>query len=179
TLLTNLQSQDVHRNIKPQILSAFGDIALAIGDRFEKYLQHVVAMLQSAMTLSVQQQQQQGADEDVADYNNLLRHGILEAWAGMFNGLSKERAEQYLKPFAPPLLDFVEAIYADKAGQDDGVWKASAALLGDVASTLSAVGVLFQQKQYVQPFLQQLAQDSTTADTANWASQMIQKALRG
>ncbi len=188
--------------------------------------------------------------------------GILEAWAGMFNGLSKERAEQYLKPFAPPLLDFVEAIYADKAGQDDGacdaiwraltggsgrlpmsrgalvfgalpvnvllrlavctehavlhkqrwpvgcwlgtqrrsrcappgpptpphstpphraagVWKASAALLGDVASTLSAVGVLFQQKQYVQPFLQQLAQDSTTADTANWASQMIQKALRG
>ena len=35
TLLTNLQSPDVHRNIKPQILSAFGDIALAIGDRFD------------------------------------------------------------------------------------------------------------------------------------------------
>lgn len=35
TLLTNLQSSEVHRNIKPQILSAFGDIALAIGDRFE------------------------------------------------------------------------------------------------------------------------------------------------
>jgi len=32
---TCLQSPDVHRNIKPQILSAFGDIALAIGDRFE------------------------------------------------------------------------------------------------------------------------------------------------
>ena len=35
TLLTNLQAADVHRNIKPQILSAFGDISLAIGDRFE------------------------------------------------------------------------------------------------------------------------------------------------
>lgn len=177
TLLTNLQSSDVHRNIKPQILSAFGDVALAIGDRFEKYLQHVVTMLQSAMQLSVQQQQ--SGDEDLADYNNLLRHGILEAWAGMFNGLSKEKAEQYLKPYASALLDFVEAIYADKAGQDDGVWKASAALLGDVASTLSSVGLLFQQKPFVQPFLQQLAQDSPTADTANWASQMIQKALRG
>ena len=32
-LLTNLQSNDVQRNIKPQILSAFGDIAIAIGDR--------------------------------------------------------------------------------------------------------------------------------------------------
>lgn len=63
-------------------------------------------------------------------------------------------------------------------GAPAGVWKASAALLGDVASTLSAVGVLFQQKPYVQPFLQQLSQDSTTADTANWAGQMIQKALR-
>lgn len=41
------------------------------------------------------------------------------------------------------------------------------------------VGVLFQQKPFVQPFLQQLGQDSTTADTANWASQMIQKSLRG
>ena len=59
------------------------------------------------------------------------------------------------------------------------MWKASAALLGDVASTLTSVGVLFQQKPFVQPFLQQLGQDSATADTANWASQMIQKALRG
>lgn len=59
------------------------------------------------------------------------------------------------------------------------MWKASAALLGDMASTLSGVGPLFQQKPYVQPFLQQLAQDSPTADTANWANQMIQKALRG
>ena len=65
------------------------------------------------------------------------------------------------------------------ANQPAGVWKASAALLGDVASTLTSVGVLFQQKPFVQPFLQQLGQDSATADTANWASQMIQKALRG
>ena len=59
------------------------------------------------------------------------------------------------------------------------MWKASAALLGDVASTLTSVGVLFQQKPFVQPFLQQLGQDSATAVTANWASHMISKALRG
>jgi hypothetical protein len=44
----SMQSDAVHRNIKPQILSAFGDIALAIGDSFETYLQHVITMLGSA-----------------------------------------------------------------------------------------------------------------------------------
>lgn len=38
----------------------------------------------------------------------------------MFNGLSREKADAALKPYAPALLQFVEAIYADKAGQDDG-----------------------------------------------------------
>lgn len=43
-----VQSDAVHRNIKPQILSAFGDIAIAISDNFEKYLPHVLTMLNSA-----------------------------------------------------------------------------------------------------------------------------------
>ncbi len=47
-LLRNLESNDVQRNIKPQILSAFGDMALAIGDRFEVCLPPCLHMLQSA-----------------------------------------------------------------------------------------------------------------------------------
>ena len=47
-LLHNLESADVQRNIKPQILSAFGDIALAIGDRFEACLTPCLHMLSSA-----------------------------------------------------------------------------------------------------------------------------------
>ena len=35
TLLQNLQSPEVHRKVKPQILQAFGDLALATGDKFE------------------------------------------------------------------------------------------------------------------------------------------------
>jgi len=52
-LLENLQSNEVNRNVKPHIISAFGDIALAIGDKFEYYIQHVVSMLQSAQVLTV------------------------------------------------------------------------------------------------------------------------------
>ena len=47
-LLSNLQSEDVQRSIKPMILACFSDVALAINDKFEKYLPHVLTMLQSA-----------------------------------------------------------------------------------------------------------------------------------
>ncbi len=41
-------------------------------------------------------QQQQAADEDFFDYNNLLRHGILEAYAGILNGMSRPKINQHL-----------------------------------------------------------------------------------
>lgn len=176
-LLANLQSDEVHRTIKPQILSAFGDIALAIGDRFDKYLAHVVQMLQSAMALSVQQAAAgAGADEDRAAYNNLLRQGVLEAWAGAFNGLSRAKADAYLVQYAPGLLDFIEAVAGDTEGADSGVWKSCAALIGDIASSLTGVGALFAQKPFVSTFLQRCAMDPACAETAHWAGQMVGKA---
>ena len=60
-----------------------------------------------------------------------------------------------------------------------GVWKAAAALLGDLASSVSGVGVLFQQKPFVLSFIQRCGQDPSLADTARWAGQMISKAMQG
>ena len=47
-LLEDLQSPLLHRNVKPHILSCFGDIALAIGPAFEAYLSTAMAVLQQA-----------------------------------------------------------------------------------------------------------------------------------
>ena len=174
-LLTNLQNNEVHRSIKPQILCAFGDVAMAVGDRFEKYLNHVTQMLQSAAALCVDlaAAAARDDDDDTADYVNSLRLGILEAWTGMFNGLSKQRVDQYLRQCAPSLIEFVEQIAADQNNQKPSVWRSAAALLGDVASSLSGVGVLFQQKPFVRPFLQQCYSDIDATDTARWALHMV------
>lgn len=51
--LSQLQDENVHRNVKPQILSAFGDVALAIGPDFAKYCEIVLNTLAQASIAQV------------------------------------------------------------------------------------------------------------------------------
>ena len=52
-LLENLSNNEVHRLVKPQILSVFGDVALAVGNKFSKYLEVVLQTLREASNAQV------------------------------------------------------------------------------------------------------------------------------
>ena len=80
-LLTNLSDNSVHRSVKPQILSVFGDMALATGPQFRKYLDHVLQTLMQASQAQVDR-----SDYDMLDYLNELREGCLEAYTGIIQG---------------------------------------------------------------------------------------------
>ena len=77
-LLRNLQNPALNRNVKPPILSCFGDIALAVGGNFEKYMQVTMSMLVQASGTAVD-----AANPDLVDYLNQLREGIFEAYTGV------------------------------------------------------------------------------------------------
>lgn len=176
-LLHNLQDDSVHRAVKPQILSSFGDVAMAIGDRFESYLPHVAPVLQGAAGMCMEMAgRTQAGDEDQVDYINSLRQGILDAWTGIINGMSKAKVDQHLRPYTLGLIEFAEGVIAGTVESNTGLRRTVAALLGDVASSVSGVGAIFQQKPFARQFLQYCVHVPEISDTARWALQMVSAA---
>ncbi|XP_043715814.1 importin subunit beta-1 [Telopea speciosissima] len=175
-LLKDLSSNQLHRSVKPPIFSCFGDIALAIGENFEKYLMYAMPMLQSAAELSVHAS---GADDEMAEYTNLLRNGILEAYSGIFQGFKNSPKTQLLMPFAPHILQFLESLYMEK-DMDDVVIKTAIGVLGDLADTLgSNAGPLIQQSVSSRDFLNEClsSDDHLIKESAEWAKSAISRAI--
>ncbi|KAE8077668.1 hypothetical protein FH972_016211 [Carpinus fangiana] len=175
-LLKNLSSNQLHRSVKPPIFSCFGDIALAIGENFEKYLMYAMPMLQSAAELSAHTS---GADDDLMEYTNSLRNGILEAYSGIFQGFKNSTKTQLLIPYAPHILQFLDSIYMEK-DMDDLVMKTAVGVLGDLADTLgSNAGSLIQQSLSSKEFLNEClsSDDHLIKESAEWAKLAISRAI--
>ncbi|KAH7285160.1 hypothetical protein KP509_33G016000 [Ceratopteris richardii] len=172
-LLKDLSSSHLHRSVKPPIFSCFGDIALAIGENFEKYLAYAMPMLQTAAEVSAQGG---GDDDELIDYYNQLRNGILEAYSGIMQGFKNTKAELMVQ-YASHILQFIESI-CDDPHRDDAVTKSAVGVLGDLADTLgSHVAILFRNSSSYQGFLQecQASDDQQLKETADWALAIISR----
>ncbi|KAK9103920.1 hypothetical protein Sjap_021174 [Stephania japonica] len=177
-LLKDLSSNQLHRSVKPPIFSCFGDIALAIGENFEKYLIYAMPMLQSAAELSAHVS---GADDEMLEYTNLLRNGILEAYSGIFQGFKGSPKTQALMPHAPQILQFLDSLYLEK-DMDDAVTKTAVGVLGDLADTLgSSAGHLLQNAVSSKEFLNECLSsgDHLIKESAEWAKLAIARAFSG
>ncbi|GKD38973.1 importin subunit beta-1 [Tanacetum coccineum] len=75
-LLKDLSSGDLPRFVKPSIFSCFGDVALAIGEHFEKYVPYAMPMMQGVAEVCAQIDVN---DEETIEYGNQLKR-IFEAY---------------------------------------------------------------------------------------------------
>ncbi|KNA05573.1 hypothetical protein SOVF_188920 [Spinacia oleracea] len=170
-LLKDLSSGDLHRSVKPPIFSCFGDIALAIGAHFEKYLGYAIPMLQSASEVCAQMDTN---DDEIMEYGNLLRRSIFEAYSGILQGL-KDAKPELLVPHAKHLLQFLEFVFRDKQ-RDDSVTKAAIAVLGDLADALGQNAKIFLKDcSFCVEFIHECLEsgDEQLKDTALWTQGMI------
>jgi importin subunit beta-1 len=86
-LLQNLQSPNLNREVKPDILNVFGDMAQGLGVQFDRYISQVVETLQAAMNIAFSNQMAYQHDSDPDEaliiYNNELRVAIVQSAQGL------------------------------------------------------------------------------------------------
>lgn len=172
-LLTDLASNELHRSVKPPIFSCFGDIALAIGPHFEKYLSHAIGMMQAASEACARMDT---SDDEMIEYGNQLRRSIFEAYSGILQGFKGSKAELMI-PHATHLFQFLEFVSKDKQ-RDEDVTKAALETLGDLADVLGQnITALCRDHPFFAGFVSEYlhCSDKQLQDVAAWTAGMLSK----
>lgn len=175
-LLENLSDNSVHRSVKPQILSVFGDIAMNIGFEFKKYLDIVLITLAQASQASVDK-----SDCDMIDYLNDLREGVLEAYTGIIRGLCGDSSNpspgaSLVEPSVPFIVQFITSIAEDPDHSDSNV-AASAGLLGDLVDAFGIKLIPMIETEAINDLLNKGRRSRTnqTKKLATWVTKKIRK----
>ena len=191
-LLTNLGDNSVHRSVKPQILSVFGDMALATGPEFRKYLDHILQALMQASQAQVDR-----SDPDMLDYLNELREGCLEAYTGiiqgtfvrfellpsliLFSGLKGDGQAPsgdltIVQPHVQYIVQFITVVARDSEHSDASV-AASAGLIGDLCAAFGRDIVTLLDVEPISELLTvgRRSKTSKTKTLSTWATKEIRK----
>jgi len=157
SLLEALENPALKRDVKPPMLSLLGDLALALGAQFQRYLAppaRAMGMLYQASKTRVDPE-----DEEMVDYLNELHEGILEAYTGIINGLADGGvASCLLQVECGPGVNAVAAmaelfVKLPSSAMTDEVTKGAVGLIGDVAKILGKPAAPFLAIQTVNPLL--------------------------
>jgi importin subunit beta-1 len=173
-LVASLKDPSLDRSVKPIVLSCFGEIAMALNEHFEPYVQACLMLLMQASGMEAPQD-----DDDMIDYINELRGSVLEAYTGIVTGLNDGNRLDLLSSYLPALVQFLQRIAADP-NRDAAIIKSAAGLIGDIAKPYGK-----QIKEQIhQPFIGQLlneaaqARDPDTVAIANWAMSEVQNIIQ-
>jgi len=163
--------------VKPPILSCFGDLALAVGGGFDKYLDVVMNMLRQAAQSVMKSDYQRTEDYDLIEYMNSLREGILEAYTGIIQGLKADKKAGLIFPHINPIMMLIAHVHADPH-RSDGCARTAVGIIADLVLSL---GTRVRQA-VTQQFVQQLVQETyrradckETEETAEFTGNLLKK----
>ncbi|XP_037410131.1 importin subunit beta-1-like [Triticum dicoccoides] len=175
TLLKFLSSPELDRSVKPPILSCIGDIALTIGEHFDKYVPYTLPMLQGAAELCSLMEL---PDDDSTEYKNELRRSIFEAYSGILQGVRSSKSE-LMVPYAGHIFQFAELVLRETS-KDEGLTKAGVALVGDLMDALGpSIKLLLKNSNFHPELLGCCSQsdDEQLRETASWVQGVISRVL--
>ena len=174
-LLQNVANPALNRNVKPPILCAFGDIALAIAGAFEKYLAVTMQMLVQAAGTQIDMN-----EPELVDYLNKLREGIFEAYTGVVQGLRADSKAAAFMPHVPGVLGLLQQVATSintDADPGEELVRAAVGVVGDLSSSL---GPQFKQmarqspvKEHIKAIFKACEGDKSADGVRQWAYSML------
>lgn len=198
-LLNHLQSESINRMIKPEIISCMGDIALALGIRFERYLQFVLRMFVQAC-----QTEFKDADEDTLEYLLKLRISLLEAYTSILFAFTSEtnpaQAEILVRTHSSveAFLSFLDLISKELTSVNialqsnnteaanqylitDDLLKAAVSLIGDLGQTYGMNIAPLLRRDSVKELVNAAdkSTDAATKEAANRTMEIVHQLLAG
>lgn len=177
TLMEVLSNQLVQRKVKTEVLSVFGDIALAIGSEFKKYLNAVLQTLVQASTV-----QFCSVDFEMMEYINDLWESTLHAYTFIVQSLKGDGQApspdvQLLHPHVNHINQFLLRIAENHVSMPDSIISAACGLMGDMVMAFGPDMTALAEVNSVQMmFVRGKKSKSTkTRSTVSWAMREIKK----
>mmetsp|Transcript_33096 Transcript_33096/g.87373 ORF Transcript_33096/g.87373 Transcript_33096/m.87373 type:complete len:871 (-) Transcript_33096:190-2802(-) len=169
-LLQDLENPQLNRQVKPGVISVIGDIAMAVEGNFDRYLPNTMPMLIQAASTTMDED----ADDEMLEFLDELREAVLDAYAGILNGLEDGKKQHLLlmpTNYVESMINFAELITGDE-NKDGAVTKGATNMLGDLARVLGKQIAAYFQKPFVALLLQQQHADDVESglSQADWPS---------
>lgn len=121
-------NNDVRRELRPFITSAFGDIASSIGRHFLPYLEFVMNVCIQLSSL-----EPEDTSMESIDYFLNLKESILDCFVGVVGGFAEEPS--LIFQYIPAIFGFLQMVSVDvNMSSTEGVCRSVTGLLGDIAA---------------------------------------------
>ncbi|SCU78925.1 LAME_0A06436g1_1 [Lachancea meyersii CBS 8951] len=174
-----ISANNAKKELKPAVLSVFGDIASNIGPDFIPYLNQVMALCVAA-----QNTRPENASLEALEYNVKIHESVLDAYVGTVAGLNAN--PDALFPYVGTLFQFMSHIADNPTlNSEDSTARAAVGIIGDVAAMFPDGRIKqFYSQDWVTEFIKKTRSNPTfsqsTKDTARWAreQQKFQIGLR-
>ncbi|EAN33316.1 HEAT repeat family protein [Theileria parva strain Muguga] len=138
TILINiLQDVNGDKTLKPLIIVAIGDIAMAVGGTFSSYVQNTMTLLLQAATTTYEMGPID--NEDWIYFVNQLQESSLQCFTGIVYGLKEGGALHLLRPYVSSLLQFAQQVVeTPDPFFDTNLYKLAVSLIGDLSSSFGS-----------------------------------------
>ncbi|GMG43356.1 unnamed protein product [Ambrosiozyma monospora] len=164
----SLSNGQMRRELRPLILSCFGDIASSIGQEFIQYLDVVMGICAQAQHL-----EPEDGSIETEDYILSVKEAVLDTYVGVIAGLHDQPAA--LAQYQMQIIEFLMTVFSNPVmSSSDPVCRSAVGMLGDLAQIYSdgSLKMVYQQ-QWITDFIKKTRQNprftQSTRDTARWA----------